>query len=114
MLMILLPMPGVVVFFLFYALYQTRPSTTMLPASIPSEVDQLATALNFQWEEQPIWNLVNEARQGKVDQAVKTLRNTYHMTWDQADRSIRRWMDDEIGLKLYLLKLYAQSLPNAG
>jgi len=110
MLMLLFPMAGVVILFLFHGLYQTRPPTTMMPTSIPREVDELAAAMNIHWEEQPIWNLVNEARQGKVDQAVKSLRNTYHMTWDEADKAIRRWMDDELGFKLHLLKLHAQTL----
>ena len=102
-----------VIFFL-PALYQSRPATTILLDSIPDEIDELGTALHIEWSEQPLWKLVAEAKQGKVDEAVKALRNNYHMTWDEADKAIHRWMDDELGLKLYLLKLHAQSLPNAG
>ena len=50
--------------------------------------------------------------QGKTDEAVMTLRNTYHMNWEEADKYIRRWKEDELGLKLYLLKMHVQSHPD--
>ena len=52
MLVILIPVGGgLAVLCFFRVLYESSPRTTFVPTSLPGDVDDLATALHFQWEE---------------------------------------------------------------
>ncbi len=99
---------GLLCIILFNGLFECNVLESFIPNTLPQEIDALAAAMHIQWEEQPLWNLVSLAKQGKIDEAVKTLRQTQHMTWDQADQTIRRWMCDELALKVHLLKTHVQ------
>jgi hypothetical protein len=96
------------VFFLLWIFitffFASAPANTFVPETMQQDLDEMAQSLGLRWEDQPLWQLVEQAKKGPLDDVVMIYRDRHHVTWDEAFRAIEPWRQNTLGLKVYLLK----------